>query len=45
VSAHLEALPEEVAPLYRLLSRRALELAGDRLRPESRAALEPLLKP
>jgi predicted short-subunit dehydrogenase-like oxidoreductase (DUF2520 family) len=45
VEAHLGALPEEIAPLYRLLSRRALELAGDRLRPESRAALERLLKP
>ncbi len=43
VEAHLGALPEEVAPLYRLLSRRALGLAGDRLRPESRAALERLL--
>ena len=44
VSAHLEALPEEVAPLYRLLSRRALRLAGNRLSPESRAALERLLR-
>ncbi|MBZ4420826.1 DUF2520 domain-containing protein [Myxococcus sp. RHSTA-1-4] len=45
VEAHLGALPEEVAPLYRLLSRRALRLAGDRPRPESRAALERLLRP
>ncbi|QQR41671.1 DUF2520 domain-containing protein [Myxococcus xanthus] len=45
VAAHLEALPADVAPLYRLLSRRALGLAGDRLEPTSRAALERLLKP
>lgn len=45
VSAHLGALPEEVAPLYRMLSRRALRLAEGRLRPESRAALERLLRP
>ncbi|WP_338044868.1 Rossmann-like and DUF2520 domain-containing protein [Myxococcus vastator] len=45
VAAHLEALPPDVAPLYRLLSRRALGLAGDRLQPTSRAALERLLKP
>ena len=45
VGAHLGALPEEVAPLYRLLSRRALRLAGNRLGPESRAALERLLRP
>lgn len=45
VAAHLEALPSDVAPLYRLLSRRALGLAGDRLEPTSRAALERLLKP
>ncbi|MCP3137844.1 DUF2520 domain-containing protein [Pyxidicoccus xibeiensis] len=43
VAAHLGALPEDVAPLYRLLSRRALRLAGERLSPESRAALERLL--
>lgn len=44
VAAHLEALPEEVALLYRLLSRRALGLASDRLGPGSRAALERLLR-
>ena len=44
VTAHLAALPAEVVPVYRLLSRRALELAGSRLRPESRAALEALLR-
>ncbi|MCP3100884.1 DUF2520 domain-containing protein [Myxococcus sp. K15C18031901] len=44
VAAHLAALPAEVVPVYRLLSRRALELAGSRLRPESRAALETLLR-
>jgi predicted short-subunit dehydrogenase-like oxidoreductase (DUF2520 family) len=43
VQAHLGALPEDVAPLYQLLSRRALRLAGSRLNPESRAALEHLL--
>ncbi|WP_226994298.1 Rossmann-like and DUF2520 domain-containing protein [Myxococcus hansupus] len=45
VGAHLEALPEDVAPLYRLLSRRALGLAGDRLEPAARTALERLLTP
>lgn len=45
VAAHLEALPEDVAPLYRMLSRRALRLAGDRLEPAARTALERLLRP
>jgi predicted short-subunit dehydrogenase-like oxidoreductase (DUF2520 family) len=44
VAAHLGALPEEVTPLYQLLSRRALRLAGNRLSPEARAALERLLR-
>ena len=44
VAAHLAALPEDVAPLYRLLSRRALGLASQRLSPASRAALERLLR-
>ncbi len=43
VGSHLAALPEDVAPLYRLLSRRALGLASDRLSPGARAALERLL--
>jgi predicted short-subunit dehydrogenase-like oxidoreductase (DUF2520 family) len=44
VAAHLEALPPEVASVYRPLSRRALELAAPRLSPEARAALEALLR-
>jgi predicted short-subunit dehydrogenase-like oxidoreductase (DUF2520 family) len=44
VAAHLEALPSSVAEVYRPLSRRALALAGPRLSPEARAALEPLLR-
>jgi predicted short-subunit dehydrogenase-like oxidoreductase (DUF2520 family) len=43
VSAHLAALPADIAPLYATLSRRALKLASNRLGPESRAALEALL--
>ncbi|NTX14353.1 DUF2520 domain-containing protein [Myxococcus sp. CA056] len=44
VAAHLAALPDDVTPIYRLLSRRALKLASERLRPESRAALEKRLR-
>jgi predicted short-subunit dehydrogenase-like oxidoreductase (DUF2520 family) len=44
VAAHLEALPSSVAEVYRPLSRRALALAGPRLNPEARAALESLLR-
>lgn len=44
VAAHLAALPADIAPLYAQLSRRALRLASDRLRPEPRAALQALLE-
>jgi predicted short-subunit dehydrogenase-like oxidoreductase (DUF2520 family) len=43
VAAHLAALPEDIAPLYQRLSRRALRLAEGRLRPDQRAAIEALL--
>ncbi len=43
VAAHLAALPPEVAEVYRLLSRRALRLAGPRLPPEALADLTKLL--
>lgn len=43
VAAHLAALPPEVAEVYRLLSRRALKLAGSRLPPEAHAHLTKLL--
>jgi predicted short-subunit dehydrogenase-like oxidoreductase (DUF2520 family) len=42
VQAHLEALPPELGGIYRLLSRRALRLAGT-LPAETRLALERLL--
>lgn len=45
VSAHLESLPPEVREVYRLLSLRALPLAGPRLTPEARGALSKLLQP
>jgi predicted short-subunit dehydrogenase-like oxidoreductase (DUF2520 family) len=44
ITAHLQALPEEVTPVYRLLSLQALRLAGPRLSPEARATLERLLR-
>ncbi|MDY7228127.1 Rossmann-like and DUF2520 domain-containing protein [Hyalangium rubrum] len=44
VAAHLQALPEEVAPVYRLLSLQALRLAEPRLSPEARVALAKLLQ-
>ncbi|WP_342381668.1 DUF2520 domain-containing protein [Myxococcus stipitatus] len=44
VGAHLDALPDDVAPIYRLLSQRALKLASERLSPEARAALEARLR-
>ncbi|AKF81392.1 hypothetical protein MFUL124B02_20265 [Myxococcus fulvus 124B02] len=44
VGTHLDALPDDIAPIYRLLSRRALELVSERLSPESRAALEKRLR-
>lgn len=44
VQGHMSALPSELAELYRLLSRRALTVAGTRLPPETRLALEKLLK-
>ncbi|XXF75112.1 DUF2520 domain-containing protein [Myxococcaceae bacterium GXIMD 01537] len=44
VAAHLEALPEPVAEVYRHLSRRALALAGPRLNAEAQAALDALLR-
>ncbi|RKH08985.1 DUF2520 domain-containing protein [Corallococcus sp. CA053C] len=43
VAAHLAALPDDIAPLYAQLSRRALRLASDRLRPEIRTALQDVL--
>jgi len=43
VRAHLAALPPDVARLYRELSRRALELAKDRLSPEVRDQLAEIL--
>jgi len=43
VAAHLAALPPEVAQVYRLLSQRALRLAGPRLTPEAQADLTKLL--
>ena len=43
VAAHLAALPDDIAPLYARLSRRALRLASDRLRPEVRTALQDVL--
>lgn len=44
VEAHLNALPAELADVYRLMSLRALTVAGTRLPPETRVALEKLLK-
>lgn len=43
VAAHLSSLPPEVAEVYRLLSKRALQLAEPRLTPEARSALTKLL--
>ncbi|HYH98239.1 DUF2520 domain-containing protein [Hyalangium sp.] len=43
VAAHLAALPPEPAEVYRLLSQRALRLAGSRLSPDARADLTKLL--
>ena len=43
VRAHLEALPPVLASVYRLLSSRALVLAGDSLPSETRIALQRLL--
>jgi hypothetical protein len=42
VKAHLEALPPEVAAVYRPLGRVALALAAPHLSPEVRAELERL---
>jgi predicted short-subunit dehydrogenase-like oxidoreductase (DUF2520 family) len=44
VQAHLSAVPAEVIDLYRTLSRRSLSLVKDQLPPETRNALERLLK-
>lgn len=44
VRAHMDALPTELAEVYRLLSLRALKVAGSRLPPETRVAMEKLLK-
>ncbi|ADO72412.1 Rossmann-like and DUF2520 domain-containing protein [Stigmatella aurantiaca] len=43
VARHLASLPPDAAVLYRLLSQRALLLAGPRLAPEARTALAELL--
>ncbi len=43
VQAHLEALPADLGSIYRLLSRRALHLAKDRVPAETRLALERML--
>jgi predicted short-subunit dehydrogenase-like oxidoreductase (DUF2520 family) len=43
VSRHLEALPDDLAGIYRDLSLRALDLCGRQLSPEARSALERLL--
>jgi predicted short-subunit dehydrogenase-like oxidoreductase (DUF2520 family) len=45
VSAHLEALPEPLAGLYRVLSSRALGLVADTLPTQTRLALQRLLSP
>lgn len=44
VRAHLGALPPELAELYRVLSRRALDLCLPSLPAEARAALEEILR-
>lgn len=44
VEAHLNALPAELAELYRQLSLRALKVAGTRLPQETRVAMEKLLR-
>ena len=44
VRAHLAALPEELGAIYRLLSLRAVELCSAHLPPETRAALDRLLR-
>ncbi|MDC0707938.1 DUF2520 domain-containing protein [Stigmatella sp. ncwal1] len=44
VARHLAALPPDAAELYRLLSQRALPLAGPRLSSEATASLAKLLK-
>jgi predicted short-subunit dehydrogenase-like oxidoreductase (DUF2520 family) len=44
IAAHLQSLPGEVTPVYRLLSLQAVRLAGPRLSPEARAAIEKLLR-
>ena len=44
VQAHLNALPADLSTLYRLLSQRALRLAGAQLPVETRNALDGLLK-
>lgn len=43
VQAHLAALPADLGSVYRLLSRRALNLVGAHLPPETRLALERML--
>lgn len=45
VKRHLEALPKELVPVYRSLSRRGLALLGNRLPPETQKALWELLTP
>ena len=44
VEAHLAVLPEDLRSLYRLLSRRALELCGAQLPPETRQAFDRILR-
>jgi len=43
IAAHLQALPDEVGAVYRLLSLQALRLSGSRLAPEAHTALTRLL--
>lgn len=45
VQAHLSALPSELAEIYRALSLHSLKLVKEQLPPETRNALERLLKP
>ncbi len=44
IAAHLQALPSQVTPVYRLLSLQALRLARPRLAPETHATLTRLLQ-
>lgn len=43
VARHLQALPEEVLPVYKLLGQEVLQLAGNRVPPAEREAIARLL--